>query len=188
MQIIDCKGFQLGRFKIPSFNLNRGEIVNLQIFSGGHFWELEEKLIQIFTGIIQHENVKISGRIEFAEHIRETGILSKLFPLTVGKYLKKNARPTEMSLSIFPDDRLKPETPISHLAGNPRKFLSIYSVLSRCDGVIFDLVGNDPSGAEKLFEIVKDFVDHKNGYAILMNNFDDFQEDSTKNIQLEVIE
>lgn len=180
MKVLDCKGFKLEKFEIPPFTLNKGELINLQLFNGAHFFALEEKLVQIFTGVVKHEHVKILEKLEFAEHIGEKGLLKRLFPTTVGKYLKKNAKPFDMPLSIFPDDRLKPKTSLSRLAGNPKKFLAIYCALSKCDGLIFDLVGSDPLGSEKIFDIVKDFVDRKNGYAILLNNFDDLKEKSTK--------
>ena len=188
MKVLDCKGFKLGRFKIPPFILNRGELINLRLFNGGHFFDLEEKLSQIFSGLVKHDCVELTGDLEFAEHIFDTGLKSMFFPMTVEKYIRKNAKPTEMPLSIFLDEQIDYKTSISRLAGNPRKFLSIYCVLSKSDGVIFDLTGNDPLGAEKIFKFVKDFVDNENGYAILLNNFDDFQEESTKNLQITVLE
>ena len=188
MKVLDCKGFKLGRFKIPPFTLNRGELVNLRLFSGGHFFDLTEKLSQIFSGLVKHDCVELTGDLEFAEHIYETRLKSMFFPITVEKYIRKHAQPTKMPLSILFAEQLDYKNSISRLAGNPRKFLSIYCVLSKSDGVIFDLAGNDPLGAEKIFRFVKDYVDHKNGYAILLNNFDDFQEESTKNIQIVVLE
>lgn len=187
MDVLNCQSFQIDKFKIPAFRLNEGEIVTLNLWNGGHFFDLERKLISIYSGEKSVKQVITSKQLIFAEHIRLSRWTEFFYPLTVERYLRKYAEPIEIHLSIFPGDRLKPKTRISHLAGNPRRFLSIYASLSKCKGLIFDLVGVDPQGALDLYQIVEDFVTSKNGYAILLNNFDDMKDRCVKHYNIEVL-
>lgn len=187
MKILSCKEFQFDNFIIPSFTLNQGEIINLQLFSGSHFFRLEDKLAKVFTGVENHESVKLTGKLGFAEHIQESRIRSFFSPMTVGKYLQKNANQPDNEFPDFQGDKLELNTPISRLPGNSRKFLSIYSLISKYDGVIFDLVGNDPTGAEQIFNFVEQFVNSRNGCAILLNNFDDFTDRSSQNLKISTL-
>ena len=187
MTVLHCQGLQIDAFKIPAFQLNEGEIVTLNLWNGDHFFELERKLISIYSGEKSVEQVNANKKIIFAEHIRLNRWAEFFYPLTVERYLRRHAEPTDMQLSVFPDDRLKPKTRISHLAGNPRRFLSIYASLSKCKGLIFDLMGVDPQGALDIYQIVENFVTSKSGYAILLNNFDDMKDRCKKHYGIEVI-
>ncbi len=60
----------------------------------------------------------------------------------------------------------------------------MYATLSKTDKVIFDVVGQDPKGAEETYEIVKDIV-KKGGSAILLDCFEDMKNDCTKYIELQ---
>ena len=187
MVVVDSQGFQVDKYKVPPFQLNQGEIVTLNLWSGGHFFDLERELVSVFTGKKSIEQVKIHGQLTFAEHIRLNRWTELIYPLTIERYLRRNAQSTEMLLSRFPDDRLNPNNKISNLAGNPRRFLSIYSTLSKCDGLIFDLVGVDPQGALNIYEIVEEVVTSKDGYAILLNNFDDMKGKCLNHHDIEVL-
>ena len=187
MAVLENQGFQVDKYKVPPFKLNQGEIVTLNLGNGSHFYDLERKLISIFNCPVSTEKLKINEQLIFAEHIRLNRWTEFFYPLTVERYLRSNAQETEMPLSRFPDDRLKPGNKISHLAGNPRRFLSIYAAISKCDGLIFDLVGVDPQGALDIYEIVEEFVTSKNGYAILLNNFDDMKGKCDKHYDIEVL-
>lgn len=187
MIVLSCQGFRINKFRIPAFELNEGEIVTLNLWSGGHFFDLENELVSIFTGKSLKDQVILNKQLMFAEHIHLKNWKEKFYSLTVERYLRKNAEPTEMSLSVFPDDRLNPKTKVSHLAGNPRRFLSIYATLSKCDSLIFDLVGVDPQGALDIYRIVEDYVKSKSGSAILLNNFDDMKNRCEKHYDIEVL-
>ena len=47
MDVLNCQSFQIDKFKIPAFRLNEGEIVTLNLWNGGHFFDLERKLISM---------------------------------------------------------------------------------------------------------------------------------------------
>ena len=85
------------------------------------------------------------------------------------------------------DSYIKPYTKINTLAGTPRKMLSLFATLSRTNKIVFDLLGQDPSGAEKILDIVYDYV-NQGGAAILLDNFDDPDLKYTKRIKLEISE
>ena len=187
MVVVDNQGFLIDKFRIPPFQLNQGEIVTLNLWSGGHFYNLEKELISIFNGNKLMKEVRIIEPLIFAEHIRLNRWTELLYPMTIKRYLRKNSAPTDMPLSIFPDDRLKPKNRVSHLAGNPRRFLSIYASLSKCNGLIFDLAGVDPQGALNIYKIVEEFVTSTNGCAILLNNFDDMKDRCKKHYDIESV-
>lgn len=186
--IIDCKGLRIDKFQIPSFTLHKGEIVTINLFNGGHFFALERALVAIFTGKAHSEHVTINAPMMFAEYYHESFLERWLRPMTVRRYVQKQAQATALPFDSFPDDRLQPETKIRTLGGNPRKFLSIYAVISQCKGLIFDLAGNDPGGASELYRFVEAFVTDNEGYALLLNNFDDMKGICAKHYEVELMD
>ena len=185
--IAKSEGFEIGNFRIPSFELSDGELVRLCLFSGGHFFDLEMELVKLFSGKYEHSKLTLNQNMEFVEHIKTNGLRDSIFPLTVGKYLSKNGQATTKELEkAFALDYISSQTKVKTLAGNPRKWLSLISTLSRTDKIIFDLVGQDPLGAEKTVEFIKRYTD-KGGAAILLDNFDDIEPKCSKNLKVEII-
>lgn len=187
MKVLECKGFKQGDFIIPPFTLHQGEILNLCLFGGGHFLELEQRLIDIFTGKIKQDGVEVIGEFQFANRINPRGFKSLFAPKTVHTYLEKYGQLKDIPITIFPDDGLKDNIPLNRLGGDPSKFLSIYSTFSKSPGIIFDFVGNSPFGTEFIFQFVKEYIQKTNGYAIFLNNFTDFQRESDLYLQVRVV-
>jgi hypothetical protein len=141
--------------------------------------------MNIFTGKIKNENVKIFQPFTFTEHFKESRLRKLFNPVSVGEYLKKNAVPNnEFAEKIFEIDWISKKTKVNSLAGNPRRLLSLYAVLSKTKNIIFDLVAQDPEGAKKSYELVKDEV-KKGGAAILIDWADDMKDDCSKFIKIE---
>jgi len=69
-----------------------------------------------------------------------------------------------------------------------RKLLSIYSVLTKQSGVVFDFLGIGVLEGEQMFDFMLDFVKTNNACAILLNNFNDFKEKPVKHIKLSIVE
>ena len=63
-------------FLIPSFILNEGEIVIIEIPNGVEFQKISSRLIEILT--------EICSKIKYVEHFKENSFLNKLFPVTIG--------------------------------------------------------------------------------------------------------
>lgn len=183
--IAKSEGFKLGNFRIPSFELNEGELIRLYVSGEGHFFDLEMELIKLFSGECKHSKLTMNQNMEFVEHIKTNGLRDSIFPLTVGNYLTKNEQATTEELKkAFGLDYIFPKTKVKTLAGNPRKWLSLISKLSKTDKVIFDLVGQDPLGAKKTVEFIKRYTD-KGGAAILLDNFDTEDISVTKHYEIE---
>lgn len=183
--IARSEGFEIGNFRIPPFELREGELISICLFSGEHFFDLEMKLANLFAGITTHSKLTINQNMEFVEHIKTNGFKNSIFPLTVGKYLSKNGQAkTEELKRTFGLDYISSKTKVNTLAGNPRKWLSIISSFSKSDKIVFDMVGQDPRGAQKTMEIVGEFV-KKGGTAILIDNFDEKYTDITRYYQVE---
>lgn len=183
--VAKSKGFDIGNFRIPPFELNEGELISICLFNGGHFFDLEMKLVKLFTGFHPNPNFILYHTIEFVEHIKTNRFRESIFPMTVGKYLSKNgnAKVEELKKN-FGLDYVSSKTKVKTLAGNPRKWLSLISTLSKTDKIVFDLVGQCPLGAEKTMEFIKKYTD-KGGAAILLDGFEDSEPKCTKYLKAE---
>lgn len=185
--IAKSEGFEIENFRIPPFELNEGELIRLCLYGGGHFFDLEMELVNLFSGKYEHSKLTMNQNMEFVEHIKTKGLRDSIFPLTVGKYLSKNGQATTEELKkAFRLDYISSKTKVKTLAGNPRKWLSLISKLSRPDKIIFDVVGQDPLGAEKTVEFIKEYID-KGGAAILLDNYEDLESKCVKNLKVEII-
>jgi len=183
--LIENKGIRTDNFYIPPFDLNVGEIVVLYLFNGKHFYETEMFLKDIFCGKTKDENVIVHKSLTFVEHFIEPKLRRLFYPVTVGEYLKKNANlDSPYATKIYEIDWINENTKVNMLAGNPRQLLRLYATLSKTNNIVFDVVGQDPKGAEETYEIVKDVV-RKGGSAILLDNFEDLKKDCTKYIELQ---
>lgn len=183
--LIENKGIKTTDFYIPPFDLNSGEIVVLFLFNGQHFYETEMFLKDIFCGRTKDENVVVNKSLTFVEHFIESKLRGLFFPVTVGEYLKKNANPeSPYAAKIYEIEWIKENTKVNTLAGNPRRLLCLYATLSKTDNIVFDIVGQDPIGAEETYKVVKEVV-KKGGSAILLDGFNDMKNDCTKYIELQ---
>ncbi|MFD1601307.1 hypothetical protein ACFSJW_23185 [Flavobacterium artemisiae] len=183
--LIECKGIETDYFYIPPFNVREGDFVVIRLDNHAVSTYVEEKLIAIFTGKEKHENVTIYKPYTFVKHFRESRFKDRFFPATVGEYLSKNANPkSEFASKIYEINWINKKTHINRLEGNNRKLISLYSVLSKTNNIIFDLAAQDWEGMEHAAKIVKDEIED-NGSAILFDWTDDLKNFSTKYIKIE---
>ncbi|KXX66940.1 hypothetical protein [Flammeovirga sp. SJP92] len=187
--IVKCKGFTIGKFKIPPFELNEGELLRIYLCSGGGFLELEKELVKLFTGERNIPELEIHHDLTFVDRIKESKLRSIFFPMTVEKYIKHKGKPdSDISNRIYQiDDFIKPKTKIITLPGNHMKWLSLLTVFSKSNKIIFDLLGQDPLGVEKTLGLVNESI-IRGGSAILLDNFDDLETKSDKFIRAEKID
>jgi len=186
--LIDSKGVKTDKYYVPPFNLNSGEIVVIHLFSGSHYYDLKMKLVDIFTGKVKIDSVKIIQPLTFVEHLNEP-FLRRLFnPLTVGKYINLNVKQgNTIPEKLYGLNPINSRTKISSLPDNLRKALSLYCTLTSTQDIIFDLDGIDPQSANDIYKIVKENVKN-GGSAILLDWTDDLKGDCTKFITVEVNE
>lgn len=183
--VLENKGIKTDTFYIPPFVLYEGEIVVLFLYNGQHFYDTEVFLKDIFCGKIKNENVILHRNMRFVEYFRRSYFRDTFFPLTVGRYLKKNANPkSPFSSKIYEDEWIKRETKLEKLPGTPRKLLTLYAVLSKTKDIIFDVAGLDYQGAVLTFKMVEETV-KDGGSAILFNGFDDMKQHASKYIVIE---
>lgn len=183
--LIENKGIRTDSFYIPPFELNEGEIIVLNLLGGQHFYETEMYLKDIFCGKSKNEDVLVHKRLAFVAHFLEPQFSRLFYPMTVGRYLKKNANfDSPFATKIYETDWIKERTKVNTLAGNPRKLLSLYATLSNTDCTVFDVVGQGLQGARDTYKIVKNVVKN-GGSAILLDCFGDFKNDCTKYIELQ---
>lgn len=184
--IIKSDGIKTERFYLPPFELKRGDIVVIFLYNGSHVFDIEMYLKNIFNGSIRHESVIINQELTFVEYIRESAFRRIFYPITVREYLKKNANLENFyAKKIYETDWIDQKTKINNLPGNPRKQLSLYSTLSKTNNIMFDLIGQDPSGAKETYEVIKEEIS-KGGSAIFFDNFQDMKNDCSKYIEIEL--
>ncbi|WP_298321372.1 hypothetical protein [uncultured Aquimarina sp.] len=183
--LIKNKGIKTDTFYIPPFDLNVGEIIVLHLFNGQHFYETEMFLKDIFIGKTKDTNVVLTQNLTFVEHFIEPKIRRLFYPLTVGEYLNKNANLNSPYASkIYETEWINKKTKVNTLPGNPRRLLSLFATLSKTKNIVFDVAGQDPKGAEKTYELVKEVVNN-GGSAILLDCFEDMKNDCTKYVELQ---
>lgn len=183
--IIHSKGIKTNTYFIPPFELREGELLIIYLYGGAHYHGIKTELVKIFTGRTKNDNVTIFGPLCFVEHITEPAWRQLFYPLTVGEYLKKKADlKSSFTKKVFDIDGISEKTRINTLGWNRKKLLSLYSTLSKTRDIVFDLVGQDPKGANETYTVVKDLVKN-GGSAILIDWTDDLKNDCTKFITIE---
>lgn len=183
--IIESKGIKTDRYFIPPFELRKGEFVILFLQGGAHFDDMKTQLTAIFTGMAHHESVKIFKPLTFAEPYKESTFKKIFNPITVFKYLKKNANLKDIVTSkIFEIDTFSKKNKMKDLDTSQKKRLSLCSVFSKTKNIVFDLRGEGPVGANKTVEFVKDEIKN-DGAAILIDWADDMKDNCSKFISIE---
>lgn len=183
--LIESKGIKTDYYFIPPFEVNEGDFVLIHLDNHIASSYVEDKLIAILIEKEKHENVTINQQHTFVKHYRESKFRYRFFPVTVGEYMSKNVHPeSKFADKIYESAWINKNTPINKLGGNSRKLLSLYSVLSKTNNIIFDLAAQDWDGMEHAAKIVKDEIANK-GSAILIDSSDFLKKYSTKYIRTE---
>jgi hypothetical protein len=167
----------IGDFLVPSFSVKSGDIAIIQFPNGPYFYPHMMKMKDIFSGKTPNDKVEILSPFKYPEHIKERGLRNRLFPLTVGGHLVKNAnKESPFYTKIYNDPYITPKTKIGTIPGNPRRKLAVYASLSWTNQIIFDLAGVDPMGGQEIYNTVKGVVEG-GGAAILIDLCDEFKND-----------
>ncbi len=164
----------INNFLIPSFTIDKGEIVIIQLFGGAFFYPEVAEISKILTGKIINENVEISSPFKFVEYFKENAFNYYFRPTTIGRYHKKYTNMANpIYKKIYDIPWITPQIRVNTLAGNPRKRLSLYTTLSWTNNIIFDLGGVDPLGGEEIFEFVKSTVKDaaQQSFLTIVTNF-----------------
>lgn len=187
MTLIKNYGLKTDLFYLPPFELKANEIVVINIFEGGLFYDTEMFLKDIFTGKTQNENITVLEPLTFVEHIIEPTLRRLLYPITVDEYLRKKASLNSSFYSkIYETPFITKKTKVNSLAGTYRKQLSLYAQLSVTNKILLDLVGVDPQGVDKIYSLIKENI-RSGGACILLDKTDDMKSDCNHYIELQNI-
>ncbi|WP_166921150.1 hypothetical protein [Flavobacterium poyangense] len=183
--LIESKGIKTDQYYIPPFELREGEVVIIYLQAGPFFDILKEQLTAIFTGKVQHENVRIIKPLTFAEPFHESTFKRIFNPVTVNRYLRKNANLNSVFLSeIFAIDAFAKKDKVKNLDTSQQKRLSLCSVFSKTRNIVFDLRGEGALYFAKTYKFVKDEIKN-GGAAILIDWSNELKNDCSKFITLE---
>jgi len=187
--VIKCHGIPLNRFYLPPFEVNKGELVGINLYSGGHFYNLEKILVDYFSGRKKCSEIVVNENFTFVERFRESTFKRLFYPDTVQRYLKSKGRKESEWLSkIYEiDQHVQPITRVNELAGNPQKWLSLFATMSKSNFIMFDLTGQDPLGAEQTLDLVNEFLS-LGGTAILFENCEDSRPRCSRFISIKILD
>jgi hypothetical protein len=162
--LIENKGFKWKGFEIPAFTLNEGEMIRFWIqiiptsdnISG---YELARELKDILIKRKPITGLTINTSVSFAGDIDENKMKNLIYPLRVAEYLKKKRKLNrEISDLVMQKLQLKGQEKIIEIELMKRKQLSIASLYELENCIAFDYYGLDPTGEEKVTELVRDKV------------------------------
>jgi hypothetical protein len=186
-RVVQSRGLTIDRFYIPPFTVEKGDIVILELPNGPNFMEVLSRMVDLLTRKQEISNVTINADFVFVNHIVEKEWTRFFLPMTVGRFIKRNANPSDRNVNnVYDLCDLKPTTQIRRLPGNHRKILSMLTALSWTNNIIFDLAGVDPTGGKKAYNLAKENA-RSGGTVILLDNYDDFKNDCTKYIKYEMV-
>ena len=178
----------INNYHVPPFSVNESELVVIRLPNDEIGSQIKFIMIEMITRKVKNENIEVSALFQYASHFLENRFKSTFSPTTVGEYIKKNARRTNpICEAIFKTDKIRPETKVKTLQGNSSRLLSVSVMLSQTNHILFDLVGVDPQGRVKIYEIVKNEV-KVGGAAILFDFHDTFQNNCSKFIKVKCSE
>jgi len=187
--LIQFKEQQIGNFIVPSFTLSEGELVVIKLPEGQDLFDMTRELNSILTNIGNTEVAVVDIPLKYAGHfLKLHSFLETLFPTTVGKWFRKNANQKNSVFNkVYNDfDWLTPKTKLIKIPRTPLRMISIYSTLSWTTNIVFDLVGVDPAGGQKIYAMVKEVVKN-GGAAILYGRCYEFKNDCTLFIEAQPI-
>lgn len=177
--LLNFKEHYIESFKIPSFVLREGEIIIFEIPNIEKSYDLSRKLVELFTAI--------NSKFIYVENIKQNSLISKLFPLTVEKYLRHCNQQSIFKDKIYEIDWIEPNTKINIIAGNNRKLLSLYKALTSKKNIIIDFAGCDPQGSIEIYKVLQE-NQKENGSTILFDYFKAFKNEDAKHIKIEYFE
>lgn len=185
--MVQSKGLTIDNFYIPPFTVDRGDIVIIELPNGPHFIEVLFKMVDVLTRRQDVPEVSVDADFKFVDHITETGWTRFFRPMTVGRFIKQHGNPANKIVDkVYDLCDVKPSTEIRRMPGNHRKILSMLNTLSWTNNLIFDLVGVDPTGGEKAYDLARENT-RNGGTVILLDNYDDFKNDCTRYIKYELV-
>ncbi|MCT4590269.1 MAG: hypothetical protein N4A71_20750 [Carboxylicivirga sp.] len=170
--IVRCQGLKIDKYLIPHFELKEREFINICLYGGEHFFDLELKLVKHLTSKSINPRFNVYKEITFADDFKQSRFKRVFFPLTVRKYLNAFGIEENKELEkIYEIVNVTPETKMHTLSGDNRKCISLYTAFSQSRNIVFDLVGQSPIGSTKILRMVSDFVNN-GASAILLDNVD----------------
>jgi len=171
-------------FIVPTFQINEGEIVVIELPGGALFQPLLSKLKRMLTCTVTDSPVVINSEFRFVEQFKESFLNYHFSPVTIGKYHQKHAnKDNPVYEKIYHTPSLTRRTKINTLAGDVRKKLELYTTLSWTNHLILDLTGVDPKGGTDIFGIIKQAI-IPNGATILIDFCDEFKDQCTTFIKV----
>ena len=183
--ILESKGIKTDQYFIPPFELCEGELIIIYMENHRYLEDMKLELVSILAGMKKHKNVQVLKPLTFAKSIEESMLRRVINPMSVGRYLKRNANLESSVVSrIFEIDTFTKKDKIKNLNTSERKRLSRCSVFSKTKNVSFDLRGEGVNYYLKTYEFVKEEVKN-GGAAILVDWCDDLKNNCSKFITIE---
>lgn len=156
---LTCRGFGLGSFAIPAFEVRPGESVSLLLPS---WFELERELRDFLTGTQPRSEIKLAAKcVSVRQALPRGGIRGRLFNTMPITWLTERGLAGSQASAVLNRHAIEGRTPLSHLATTPRILLGLEAAYhQRPDVIVFAMSGLDPLGRRAVVDLVRTHLDH----------------------------
>jgi hypothetical protein len=156
-QRLICDGMHLGPFWLPPFEVCAGDFIKLELPNDSRVrWE---HLVETFGTPRPGGPVHVSGKVIAVDWPRRRSALLEMFrrQRAIEWFCARTGLPRTEALPWLERVGLPPDEPLSGMAGNPKKLLSIQSAFALgADTIVFDTAGIDPPGVRRALDAVAD--------------------------------
>ena len=155
--LLTCRGWRLGNCYVPSFEVRAGELVRIQFPNRADV--PRDEFQQALCSAGDCSAVQSTGIVIANECPVPRSRWRQIFhEQRAGEWFRERTGVSlAVSQSYLERVGLDPNTPLCHLAGNPRKLLAIQAAHAlHCDVLIFDTDGIDPLGMRSVLKAVVD--------------------------------
>lgn len=152
-----CLGVGTDSLRLPAFELSAGQRIDLRL-PAPLVWKQRDALIDLLTGKVGSNQVRIKGRALWAEPPQiASGLLAPLRSATARDWLATaGALSPEASMQQITRWQVcEPNERVCRLAMNPRVLLAILAAWGKgAEVLIYSTTGCDPMGKKKIHETV----------------------------------
>lgn len=152
--VLACRGFELGRSHVPTFEVRRGCVLTLQLPAR---FDSIDRLASHLSGTVPRTEVDVRGRCVVAERAQPPHNWRRWFsdPFP-GEWLIRRGFTKQEATTIVAKHCIDDRHRLSQYAATPRTLLGLEAAYHlKPDLVIFDTSGLDPLGELAVYDLVR---------------------------------
>ncbi len=151
--LLNCRGFDLGQFHVPSFEVRPAEVLTLALPASS---ELTSILGELLTGIRPSADIEIIGQSVRATPARARTGWRGLFPARPADWLIGQGFTRSEADVVLARHQIDNRFRLNQYAATPKMLLGLEAVYHRRpDVIVFDTTGLDPNGWNRVRALVQ---------------------------------